>query len=242
LALFSVTAAVSIVMGSQTALLLAFPAIERSLRATPTDVQWIVDIYSVVLAALLLPAGTLGDRFGRRRVLQLGMVTFTLGNVGIALAPNVEWVIVLRIIAAVGCALAFPATLATITTTFPSERRARGVATWTAAAAAGGFGGAMLSGLLLEVFTWRSISWASAAAGAVVVVLVRLSVAESAVGKDANVDPIGAALIVTSVGALIYGIIESPTYGLNSPLIAGVRGHRRHRIPPLGVAHREAIT
>jgi MFS family permease len=222
LALVVVTLAVASIMGSQSALLIALAAITRSLHTSKIDLQWILDIYPVVLAALLLPFGALGDRYGRRRLLRLGLLVFSLANVGIALVPTSGEVIVLRAVAAAGAAMAFPATLATITSTFPAEERSRGIAVWGAGAIIGGFGGVLVSGLTLEVTSWRAVPAMIALTGALSLAGTFTGLGESAANDNGPLDVLGAALSTAAIGSIVYAIIESPTHDLISLRIGGV--------------------
>jgi len=147
-----VALAITLVLAWQTALLVAFPELGRSLGASGSDLQWILDVYPVVLACLLVPAGALGDRYGHKRVLRIGLVVFVAATIGVAVSHSVGVVIALRAVTAIGAALVFPSTLAAITTSFPPAQRARGVAVWTTAAVLGGFGGVLYAGVVLELY------------------------------------------------------------------------------------------
>ena len=123
--------AAMLVVANVSSLNVALPQLSRALDASQTDVQWMIDIYAVFLAALLLPAGALGDRFGRRGMLLFGIVVLAGANAATLAVDTATPVIVLRAVSGVGAAFIFPATLSTITATLPDEQRGRGVAMWT---------------------------------------------------------------------------------------------------------------
>ncbi|MGQ0465930.1 MAG: MFS transporter [Sporichthyaceae bacterium] len=206
--------AVALVVSQQLVLSIALPQVTADLEASQTELQWILDSYPVALAALLLPGGALGDRLGRRRMLLVGLVLMTGANVGLALAGSAPAAVAWRVACAIGAALVFPATLSTLTTAFSGERRDRAVAVWSIAAIIGAFFGLLGAGLLMEFWSWRSICWASAILGAVLLPAVRLVVPESERNPEVVLDPLGSLLAVLGVGATTFGIIEAGVHGL----------------------------
>ena len=134
----------------------AIPNLQSDLGATASELQWIIDAYALVFAALLLPAGALGDRFGRKRALLLGLVIFAFGSVVGGLGTAAPQIIVGRVINGIGAAFIMPATLSLLTTIFPPEERSKAIAMWAGFAGAGGALGPIVSGALLESFWWGS--------------------------------------------------------------------------------------
>ena len=150
---------------------LALRSSPRAPGASQARQQWLVDGYAVVFAGLLLPAGALGDRFGRRRLLMLGMLVFGLAYGLASLSTDTGVLIACRAIAGVGAALTMPATLSIITTTFPPEERSRAVGTWAGVAGGGAVIGLLLSGTLLEFASWRWVFAASTIWAAITLVM-----------------------------------------------------------------------
>lgn len=214
MALTVIGIAVGLVVSQQLVLSVALPQVTADLRASQTELQWILDSYPVALAALLLPGGALGDRFGRRRMLLLGLLLMTGANIGLALADSAASAVMWRVGCAVGAALVFPATLSTLTTTFTGRQRSRAVAVWSIAAILGAFIGLLGTGVLLEFWSWRSICWASAIIGAVLLPAVRLVARESERNPEAVLDPVGSTQAVIGVGAVTFGIIEAGVHGM----------------------------
>ena len=222
-ALAAVIAAAILVVANVSSLNVALPELSRQLGASQTDVHWMVDVYAVFLAALLLPAGALGDRFGRRRILLFGLTVIVAANAAVLLMDAALPVIVARGASGVGAAFVFPATLSTITATMPADKRGRGVAIWTAAVNMGGIIGVLGSGVLIESFWWGSVFLAMALAATAVLALCWALVPDSADPDHANLDPVGAILSFVAVGAIVLGIVEGPAEGWTSPLsLAGI--------------------
>src|SRR5690606_2891320 len=157
--------ALVLVMAGVAMLNLALPAIAVDLDASQTDQPWIVDAYTVARAARLLPLGAIGDRYGRRLLLLIGIAVFAFAAVPSALAGTPGSLIVWRAVSGVGAAMVMPATLATITTVFPAEDRAKAVGVWAGFAGVGAIIGLLVSGLLLEHFWWGSLFAVTAGAG-----------------------------------------------------------------------------
>ncbi len=211
-------AAAMLVMANVAVLNVALPELSVELGATQAQGQWMVDIYSVVLASLLLPAGAVGDRYGRRLILLAGLFVLVGANAVTVGLDTPNQVIVARAVSGVGAALVFPATLSTITATLPDELRARGIAMWTAAVSAGGFIGILGAGVLIENFRWGSIFVSMAVGAAAVLALCALVVPDSSDPSEASIDPIGGLLSMVAFGGLVLGIIEGPVEGWTSTL------------------------
>jgi EmrB/QacA subfamily drug resistance transporter len=219
------TGAAALVVANVSTLNVALPELSRELGASQTQLQWMVDAYAVVLAALLLPAGAIGDRFGRRFILLVGLVVLAAANAATMVVDTAELVIAARAVSGVGAALVFPATLSTITATMPPERRSRGVAVWTAAVGVGGIIGILASGALVEHYWWGSVFAFMAIASAVVLLAALAIIPDSADPDEAHLDPVGAVLSLLAVGGLVFGIIEGPVKGWRSlESLAGLIG------------------
>ncbi len=210
-----------IVVVGNTVLNVALPTLVRELGATSSQLQWIVDSYALVFAALLLPAGALGDRFGRKRALLLGLAVFAVGSLVGGLATASTQVIVGRVITGVGAAFVMPATLSLLTTIFPPEERRKAIATWAGFAGAGGALGPIVSGALLEGFWWGSAMLANVPIVAAVLVAVWVFSPTSRDPDATPLDPPGAVLSLLGLGGLIFAIIEGPDRGWTSPVIVG---------------------
>jgi EmrB/QacA subfamily drug resistance transporter len=210
----------------------ALPTMGRALGASQADQQWIVDGYTVALAALLLFAGALGDRFGRRRALLAGIALFGGASALSAFTHSSGALIGWRVVAGVGAALIMPGTLSTITSVFPPEARAKAVGVWAGFAGAGGMLGLLLAGAMLEQWWWGSIFVATAAFAVVAFVATFVVVPETREPHAVGLDPRGALLSIAAVGGLVLGIIEGPSRGWTDPVtlvgliggaLAGVR-------------------
>jgi EmrB/QacA subfamily drug resistance transporter len=197
----------------------AIPTIQRELGASATTLQWIVDAYALVFAGLLLTAGALGDRFGRKKALLSGLAVFGAGALVSGFAGSATVVIVGRGIQGVGAALVMPATLSLITAIFPPEERQRAIATWVGFAGAGGAIGPIVSGALLERFWWGSAFLVNVPVIIVTAVAVAMYSPESRDDAATPLDPRGALLSLTGLGALLFGIIEGPERGWSDPFV-----------------------
>ncbi|MEU9838843.1 MFS transporter [Actinomadura sp. NPDC048032] len=191
----------------------AVPSIARDTRAGLTELSWIIDAYALVFAALLLLGGAVGDRYGRRRALTAGLLVFGAGSAAAALGGDPEWLIAMRGVLGVGAALVMPATLSTITSTFPAAQRTRAVGAWAGVAGASAIFGLLVSGTLLEFWTWRSVFWMNVVLAAVALVTTLAFVPESAEPDAPRLDVTGALITVAGLGAGVYSIIEAPTHG-----------------------------
>ncbi len=205
-----------IVIVGNTALNIALPSLARDLGASSSELQWMVDAYSLVFAGLLLTAGAIGDRFGRRGSLQVGLVVFLAGSV-FAATGNAAWmVIVARIVMGVGGAFIMPATLSILTNVFPAHERAKAIAVWAGIAGAGAAIGPISSGFLLEHFWWGSVFLVNVPIIAVSLAAGLLLLPTSRDPDHGKLDPLGAALSMLALGSLVYAIIEAPDLGWGS--------------------------
>jgi EmrB/QacA subfamily drug resistance transporter len=196
----------------------AMPSISADIDASQSSQQWIVDSYALVLAALLLPAGALGDRFGRRGALIAGTAIFGIASALSAVAGSAGALIGLRALTGLGAALLMPGTLSTITSVFPPEERAKAVGIWAGFAGAGGTLGVLVSGALLEQFWWGSIFVVTAGLAAVSCIGVIAVVPSTRAEEHVGLDPRGAVISAVGIGLLVLGIIEGPERGWSDPL------------------------
>ncbi|HKY14496.1 MAG TPA: MFS transporter, partial [Microthrixaceae bacterium] len=211
-----------IIVVAVSSLNVAIPTLQRELGATPTQLQWIIDSYALVFAGFLLPAGALGDRFGRKGALIFGLVVFGVCAGLASQATSPEMLIAMRAMAGLGAAFIMPATLSIVTNSFPVHERQKAIATWAGLAGAGGAIGPIVSGLLLEHFWWGSIFFVNIPLIALLLVLTVFIVPTSKDPAGHPLDPIGAGLSVVGLVALVFAIIEGPEWGWLSPEVLAV--------------------
>ncbi|MFQ5738467.1 MAG: MFS transporter [Acidobacteriota bacterium] len=198
----------------------ALPALQSDLNATVADVQWIVESYALFLAALLLVGGSLGDRFGRRRIFAAGVTLFALASVWCGLSPDVGQLILARAVQGVGGALLVPGSLAIISASFTAEQRGRAIGTWSGFTAITAALGPVLGGWLVENISWRWIFFINVPLAAVVLVIVARYLPESRNEESAvGLDWVGALLATFGLGAVVYGLIESASLGFANPVV-----------------------
>jgi EmrB/QacA subfamily drug resistance transporter len=200
----------------------ALPSIQKELHAPVSGLQWVMDAYTLVLAGLLVLAGSTADRVGRRRTFQAGLATFTVGSLLCSLAPGLGWLVVFRIVQAVGGSMLNPVAMSIIVNTFTDRaERARAIGVWGAAFGASLALGPVVGGLLVAAVGWRGIFWVNIPIGVAAIALTALFVPESKAPHPRRIDPVGQALVIVVLAALIYGIIEGPRHGWSSPEIIG---------------------
>ncbi|GII76786.1 MFS transporter [Sphaerisporangium rufum] len=200
----------------------ALPAIERDLAAPVSGMQWTVDAYTLTLASLLLLSGSTADRIGRRRTFQAGLVIFAIGSLLCGLAPSLGWLVVFRVLQAVGGSMMNPVAMSIITNTFTEPReRARAIGVWGGVVGISMALGPVVGGSLVEPFGWRAIFWINVPVAVLAVVLTARFVPESRAPRPRRADPLGQALVIVALAALTYTIIELPMLGWRSPLIIG---------------------
>jgi EmrB/QacA subfamily drug resistance transporter len=196
----------------------ALPAIVRQLDATNTQLQWMVDAYTLVFAGLLLTAGSLGDRFGRRPALQFGLVVFGLGSLASAMAGSAGALIASRGFMGVGGAFIMPATLSIITNVFPARERGKAIGVWAATAGVAVALGPLTGGFLLEHFYWGSVFLVNLPVVAIGLLAGVFLVPDSKDPSAPRLDPIGAVLSILGLTALLFAIIEAPENGWTDPV------------------------
>ncbi|KQS00999.1 MFS transporter [Williamsia sp. Leaf354] len=211
-------AALSAVVAAMAALNTALAEIAPDISADSAQITWLVDGYTLTLAALLLPAGALGDRFGRRGMLLVGMVVFGIASSLPVFLTDPNLIIGTRCLAGAGAALVMPATLSLITSGVPESKRPIAVSIWAGVAGAGAIGGFFVTGILLEFFSWHSIFITFAGASALIVVLA-LTIGTS---RDENPPPFdipGSVASAVAIAAFVFGLIEGPVRGWDDPLV-----------------------
>ncbi|WP_437054537.1 MFS transporter [Streptomyces sp. enrichment culture] len=208
-----------IVSIDNTILNVALPSMQRDLDASTSGLQWAIDAYTLMLAALLMLAGSTADRIGRKRVFMTGLVVFTLGSLLCSLAPDLPSLVVFRMIQAVGGSMLNPVAMSIITNTFTDPReRARAIGAWGAVVGISMAAGPLVGGVLVESVGWRSIFWVNLPVGAAALLLTLRFVPESRAPKARRPDPLGQLMVIVLFGSLTYAIIEAPNAGLTAVL------------------------
>jgi EmrB/QacA subfamily drug resistance transporter len=193
----------------------ALPALQTNLNATAADVQWVIESYALLLSALLLVGGSLGDHYARRRVFLLGVVIFTVASGLCGLAGNIRQLIAARAVQGFGAALLVPGSLAIISNSFSEQERGRAIGVWSGFSAITTGIGPVLGGWLIEHVSWRAVFFINIPLAFVVVLISLRHVAENADRETTGVDWLGAILAALGLGALVYGLIESSQVGFN---------------------------
>ena len=201
-----------------TILNVALPSIVRSLGASGSQLQWMVDAYTIVFACLLLTAGSLGDRYGRRKMLMFGLAWFGVFSALASTANSPGMLIAARALMGVGGAFIFPTTLSILTNTFrePGER-ARAIGVWAGVAGIGIAIGPVVGGLLVEHLGWGSVFFINVPVCAVTFVLARWLIPNTSAPEESPLDPIGAVLSIVGLVTLLFAIIEVPNHGWVAP-------------------------
>ncbi len=200
----------------------ALPSIQHDLHASVSGLQWTIDAYTLVLASFLMLAGSTGDRIGRRRTFQTGLAVFTLGSLLCSLAPGLGWLVVFRMVQAIGGSMLNPVAMSIITNTFtkPAER-ARAIGVWGGVIGISMALGPLAGGALVASVGWRGIFWVNIPVGLAALVLTALFVPESRAPHPRRVDPVGQLLVIVTLASLTYAIIEGPNAGWTSARILG---------------------
>ncbi|MGA5097832.1 MFS transporter [Streptomyces lavendulocolor] len=211
-----------IVSLDNTVLNVALPSMRRELGADVAGMQWTIDAYTLVLASLLMLAGSTADRIGRRKVFMAGLVLFTLGSALCSLAPNLPSLVAFRMVQAVGGSMLNPVAMSIITNTFTEPRaRARAIGVWGGVVGISMAAGPLVGGVLTDTVGWRSIFWINLPVGLLALLLTFRYVPESRAPRPRRADPVGQLLVMALLGCLTYAIIEAPAAGWTSPLILG---------------------
>ncbi|MDP1794687.1 MAG: MFS transporter [Acidimicrobiales bacterium] len=216
--LIAMITALVAVIGAMSGLNVAQQELAIDHGASQGDVLWIINAYTVALAALLLPVGAIGDRFGRKTVLLAGLAVFGFATVGAVLATTTAMMIVARVVAGVGAAMIMPVTLSIVTTSFPPEDRAKAIGIWAGFAGGGAMIAMFISAFMVDVLTWR---WVFALPLVLVVVSVVMTTLYAPNSKEASghrFDTVGSVLSALAIGGLVLGIHEGPEKGWSDPL------------------------
>ncbi|MEI9953586.1 MAG: MFS transporter [Pseudomonadota bacterium] len=225
---------------------IALPAIRSDLHASVAELQWSIDGYTIVVASFLLLAGSIADRFGRRKTFQVGLLVFSIGSLLCSVAPNARVLVASRVLQAVGGAMLNPVAMSIIVNTFldPKER-ARAVGIWGAAFGVAMAGGPLLGGLLVQSVGWRAIFWVNIPLGVVALALTARYVRESRAERARRFDPVAQVLVIAALFALTSAVIDGRHAGWTSwPIALGfataiasavglVAWESRHREPML---------
>ena len=208
---------------AMTILFLALPDISRDLRADASDLQWIFAAYGIVFAGLVITGGALGDRFGRRRLLVVGLVVFGVAAFAGAFSATAEELVAARAVMGVGAAMLMPGTLSIITSVFPAEEQVQAIGIWSGVGGLGFILGPPVGGLLLSWFWWGSVLLVNVPIVVVTLVLVARLVPESRDTQGRPLDPTGAALSIVAISGMVFAFIEAPDRGWSSaPVLVAV--------------------
>jgi len=197
----------------------ALPALQKDLHATVVGVQWVIEAYSLFLAALLLVGGSLGDRYGRRGVFVAGIMIFAAASARCGFASGIGQLIAARAVQGVGAALLVPGSLAIISNSFSEEERGRAIGTWSGFSAITAAIGPVLGGWLVETISWRAVFFINIPIAILVIIISLRHVPESTGDTEGRLDWLGAILVTSGLGALVYGLIESSSSGFARPTV-----------------------
>ncbi len=223
LALATVCAVLFLTFLDTTIVSVALSSVQTSLQAGVTQLQWTVNAYALVFASLMLMAGNLSDRFGRKRLMVMGLVVFCAGSLLAALAPNVDLLIAGRAVMGAGAAASEPGTLSVIRHLFPDARqRARSLGVWASVSALALAAGPVVGGFLVGVDSWRAVFWFNLAAGIVITVAASVILPESRDPLEARLDFLGFALVSLGLAAVTFAIILGETDGYGSAQVLGL--------------------
>jgi EmrB/QacA subfamily drug resistance transporter len=227
--LVGVCIALMAVIASVSGLNVAQPEIALEFDASQSTVMWIINIYTISLAALLLPLGAVGDRWGRKPVLLTGLTLFGVANLAAGLAPSAEILMAARLLSGVGAAMIMPVTLAVITSTFPDQERSRAIGVWTGVAGGGGILGMFLSAVLVDLASWRWLFVLPIVLVVAAIVVTLRSVPNSREESRHGFDALGSLSSMVAVVGLIFVLHEGPERGWTAPvtllsLLVGVLG------------------
>jgi EmrB/QacA subfamily drug resistance transporter len=202
-----------IVIVGNTSLNVALPTLSRDLNATTTQLQWMVDAYALVFAGLLLTAGAIGDRYGRKGALQVGLLLFLVACLGASQAGSATVVIACRALMGLAGAFIMPSTLSILANVFPPHERAKAIAIWAGVSGGGAAIGPIASGYLVEHFWWGSVFLVNVPIIAVALLVGRVLLPTSKDPNQGRLDPMGSVLSTIGLSALVYAIIEAPNHG-----------------------------
>lgn len=198
----------------------ALPSIRTDLNASVAGLQWIIDAYTLVLAALLMLGGSSADRFGRKRFFMIGTATFVLGSLLCSVAPSLGWLVAFRTLQAVGGSMMNPVAMSIITNTFTDPKeRAGAIGVWGGVVGISMAGGPLIGGALVTSAGWQSIFWVNVPIGLVALFMTWKFVPESKAAHARRFDPVGQVLMIVLLASLVFTIIEAPAEGWSSTVI-----------------------
>jgi EmrB/QacA subfamily drug resistance transporter len=220
-ALAVLSASLLVICIDNTILNVALPSLREALDLDSSQAQWVVDSYLLVFASLLLVGGTLGDRFGRRRVLFLGLIIFGAGSVLASFSGSANELIAARALMGVGAAGIMPGTLSILTNIFPEDERPKAIAAWAGVSGLGVALGPIVGGLLLEHFDWTSVFWVNVPIVIAALIAGTVLIPESRDPESPRVDAVGAVLSTVCLTSIVWGLIEASERGWADPAILG---------------------
>ena len=201
----------------------AIPAIRDDLGASAAQLQWVIDIYTLVLASLLMLSGAMGDRFGRRRIFQIGLTVFALGSLLCSLAPGIDALIAARFVQGIGGSMLNPVALSIISQVFTAPvERARALGIWGSVVGISMALGPTVGGLLIHAISWRAVFWINLPICLLAIVLTAVFVPETRSATMRNVDPAGQLLAVLFLFGAVFALIEGPALGWQDPRVIAV--------------------
>jgi EmrB/QacA subfamily drug resistance transporter len=215
-----------IVFVGNSSLNVAIPTLSRQLHASESQLQWVVAVYSLVFAGLLFTTGALGDRFGRKGALQLGLLLFMVGCVAASMSTTMAQLIACRAVMGAAAALIMPSTLSLLVNVFPPHERTKAIAIWAGIAGSAGAIGPVASGLLLNHFWFGSVFLINIPICAIALVTGWFLLPKSKDPEQGQLDPVGALLSIVAISSIVYGLIEAPDKGwaANSTIASFVIG------------------
>jgi EmrB/QacA subfamily drug resistance transporter len=234
----------------------ALPALQKDLQATVVGVQWVIEAYSLLLAALLLVGGSMGDRYGRRKVFVVGVLIFAAASAWCGFASSIGQLLAARAVQGIGAALLVPGSLAIISNSFSEEDRGRAIGTWSGFSAITAAIGPVLGGWLVETVSWRAVFFINVPVAILVIIISLRHVPESSNPAKGRLDSLGAILATLGLGTLVYGLIESSSRGFAHPavlaslisaivllaLFVAVEAHSRNPMLPLALFRSRTFT
>ena len=197
----------------------ALPVMQTSLHAGVDDAQWIVDSYLLVLSALILAGGSLGDRLGRVRVFAIGTLVFAAASIWCGAAASATQLILARALQGGGAAMLVPGSLAIIAATFPREERGRAIGTWSALTSLAIIAGPLLGGMLVQAISWRAVFFVNVPIAAVVLWIVWRRMAKDETHAGGSIDWLGTFLVTAGLGGVVYAFIAAPARSWSSPIV-----------------------
>src|SRR5207302_5777377 len=202
----------------------ALPALQTTLNATAVDVQWVIEVYSLLLSALLLVGGSLGDHYGRRRVFVIGVALFASASAACGFAVNIQQLIAARSLQVHGATLLNPSSLSIISNSFSYDQRGRAIGTWSGLSAITTALGPVIGGWLIEHLSWRAVFFINIPLAFLVILISLWRVPESSDPESHGLDWLGAVLAALGLGALVYGLIESSRFGFGDRSVLAALG------------------